>query len=414
MNKKVLYISIDGMTDPLGQSQVLPYLIGLSKEGYAITLLSCDKPDRYLAHKDKIEAICTANNIKWESTPYKNSPKLAASIANVQRLVKIAHQLYQENHFDLVHCRSYLPMFAGISLKKKYGVKLLFDIRGFWPDERVDGGLWNLKNPIWRFIYKYFKEKEAYFFSQADHVISLTQNAKDEIHSWNLTESPIPIDVIPCCADLDLFNYEPITVNEQNELLSKLNLNQSDFIITYLGSLGTYYGIDDMLQLFKRAQLKYKNAKFLIITASDPNIVWDKIKELNISKEDIRVTKANRDQVPLHLSLSKFSLVFYKENFSRKACSPTKIGELLGLGVPFICSPNIGDTSAIAEDTNSGVTISGFDEQSYDGAIETINKIIETPKLSIREGGFKYFDLNEGIKKYKKTYSSLMQKIKLQ
>ena len=40
MNKNVLYISYDGMTDPLGQSQVLPYLSGLSKEGYSFHLIS--------------------------------------------------------------------------------------------------------------------------------------------------------------------------------------------------------------------------------------------------------------------------------------------------------------------------------------------------------------------------------------
>jgi len=34
----VLYLSYDGMTDPLGGSQVLPYLVGLSKLGHRITL----------------------------------------------------------------------------------------------------------------------------------------------------------------------------------------------------------------------------------------------------------------------------------------------------------------------------------------------------------------------------------------
>lgn len=41
--KKILFISYDGMTDPLGQSQVIPYLQGLSKQGYEIFLLSCEK-----------------------------------------------------------------------------------------------------------------------------------------------------------------------------------------------------------------------------------------------------------------------------------------------------------------------------------------------------------------------------------
>ena len=49
--KKILFISYDGMTDVLGQSQVIPYLAGLTKMGYTFTILSCDKPDKYLANK---------------------------------------------------------------------------------------------------------------------------------------------------------------------------------------------------------------------------------------------------------------------------------------------------------------------------------------------------------------------------
>ena len=39
------------MTDPLGQSQVLPYLIGLTKEGYQFTILSFEKKERFINKK---------------------------------------------------------------------------------------------------------------------------------------------------------------------------------------------------------------------------------------------------------------------------------------------------------------------------------------------------------------------------
>src|SRR4051794_20204501 len=42
----VLYITYDGLTDPLGRSQVLPYLTGLAERGHRITVLSCEKPER--------------------------------------------------------------------------------------------------------------------------------------------------------------------------------------------------------------------------------------------------------------------------------------------------------------------------------------------------------------------------------
>ena len=46
-HKNVLYISYDGMTDPLGQSQVLPYISGLNKYGINFHLISFEKPARF-------------------------------------------------------------------------------------------------------------------------------------------------------------------------------------------------------------------------------------------------------------------------------------------------------------------------------------------------------------------------------
>ncbi len=55
--KEILYLSYDGMTDPLGQSQVLPYICGLAKHGYTFTLISCEKPQRFAANKHIIISI---------------------------------------------------------------------------------------------------------------------------------------------------------------------------------------------------------------------------------------------------------------------------------------------------------------------------------------------------------------------
>ena len=51
-HKNVLYISYDGMTDPLGQSQVLPYISGLNKHGITFHLISFEKPARFKQNRD--------------------------------------------------------------------------------------------------------------------------------------------------------------------------------------------------------------------------------------------------------------------------------------------------------------------------------------------------------------------------
>src|SRR5262245_48131003 len=40
---RVIYVSYDGALDPLGASQVVPYLLGLAERGVAVTLVSFEK-----------------------------------------------------------------------------------------------------------------------------------------------------------------------------------------------------------------------------------------------------------------------------------------------------------------------------------------------------------------------------------
>ena len=56
-NNRVLFISYDGMTDPLGQSQVLPYLTHLVQLNYEIHILSTEKNENFLNNKAIIEAM---------------------------------------------------------------------------------------------------------------------------------------------------------------------------------------------------------------------------------------------------------------------------------------------------------------------------------------------------------------------
>jgi glycosyltransferase involved in cell wall biosynthesis len=395
--KRAIFISIDGMTDPLGQSQVIPYLQGLSKEGYKIYIVSTEKPENFKANKEKIQKILYTSEISWHPIEYKNSPPILSSLKNIDNLFKEAEKIQLEQPVQLIHCRSYLPMFAGLRLKKKYGIKVLFDIRGFWPDERVDGELWKLSNPLWNIVYRYFKMKEKQFFEESDHVITLTHAAKEEIHRWPLKNNPIPIDVIPCCADLDHFNYHNIDEKEKAKLKKELDLEGDYFILSYLGSVGTFYALDEMMQFFKTLKKQKPNAKFLIITASPHTTVWEAAEKQGVSKEDIRVVKSPRDKVPLYLSISDYSLIFYNENFSRKGCSPTKLGELMGLGVPSICSPNIGDTTSIISETNAGCVINKLTAAEYEKVVSSLDGN-HYDKEKIRQESYRYFDVKDGIK----------------
>ena len=84
------------MTDPLGQSQVLPYIIGLTKQGYRFTLLSCEKEERYKLNKATIEKICIANNIDWQPIFYTKKPPVLSTVWDIYKLNKKAKQLHKK------------------------------------------------------------------------------------------------------------------------------------------------------------------------------------------------------------------------------------------------------------------------------------------------------------------------------
>lgn len=401
--KKVLYISYDGMTDQLGQSQVLPYLIGLSKEGYEFTLLSFEKKDKFRKSANLIQAICKENNIRWEYEFFSHRPPVLSKIYDSWKIKKRVVQLHLENQFSFTHCRSYVAASSGFHLLTKHKVPFLFDMRGFWVDERVDNGQWNLKNPVYRIAYNLYKKKEKKYFRYAAHIISLTEKGKEElVNNYSVEENRV--SVIPCCADLNHFDYNKILPGQIEQIKEKLGIKKYDKVLSYLGSLGGWYLTDEMLDFFKVMVLLLPSVKFLFITHDKKENIVNRAIAKGIRPEAIIVIPAARHEVPLFLSISNWSIFFIKDAYSKKASSPTKQGEIMAMGIPIVCN-DIGDTGRIIEDSGAGMVVRQFSDIYYKQVVECMNKLEDLDKSIIRESAFNYYDLSKGVATYKKVYN---------
>ena len=255
--KQILHLSYDGMTDPLGQSQVLPYLTGLSALGHKISLISCEKPENLTENQKTIEGICSRANIDWNYISYTKKPPILSTVKDVYALRKAAAKVAKSKPLDIVHCRSYIPALVGQHIKRKFGAKFVFDMRGFWADERVDGNIWNLKNPIYKTVYNFFKRKEKGFLENSDAVISLTESGKQEILGWDMELDPEKIHVIPCCADFEHFDFAKTKPENTTKLRNQLSIPQSAMVFCYLGSIGTWYLVEEMLAFFRQTLDKH-------------------------------------------------------------------------------------------------------------------------------------------------------------
>lgn len=405
INKEVLYLSYDGMTDPLGQSQVIPYLAGLSKAGYHFHLVSFEKKVNYDSEHLVVANLLREHNITWHPISYTKSPPILSTLYDLYRIHRKGFELVRKHNIRIVHCRSYISALAGLSLKRKTGASFIFDMRGFWADERLDGGLWNLTNPIYKFIYNFFKKKEKLLISGADVVVSLTENAKKEIDSWKLrTASAEPIHVIPCCADLSHFNPASVLPELKQRLFISLNLPEKSPVISYLGTIGTWYLLDEMLEFFKQFLQSYPGAVFLFITQEPPEKIIDAAAKKEIPETALRFFSAKRSEVPAALSLSDISIFFIKSAFSKKASSPTKQGEIMGMGIPVICNSGIGDTDYVIANYGCGITINISDENAIGSAIKKYDMLKSIPSATIIAGAADFYSLDSGVAKYLAIY----------
>ena len=68
-----------------------------------------------------------------------------------------------------------MPGLIALPLKIFFRNKLIFDIRGFWPEEKVDRAGWSKKG----FLYKFFKYLERKIINSSDAVIALTFESQE-------------------------------------------------------------------------------------------------------------------------------------------------------------------------------------------------------------------------------------------
>lgn len=340
---------------------------------------------------------------------YTAKPPILSTVYDVIRLRFAARQMHRKRQYCAVHCRSYITSLVGEHLKLKFGLPFVFDMRAFYADERVDGGLWNLKNPLFKAVFNFFKKKERDFLRHADHVVTLTEKARDIIYTWKIGRQNIPIEVIPCCADLGHFDYLKIEKTRTSAAKAALGIDLNEKTLVYLGSVGTWYMLPEMLRFFKFLLESQPEFRFLILTHDTAQPIVSHATQLGIDPAKLIVKPASREELPTLLSIADAALFFIVPKFSKAGSSPTKHGELLGMGIPIICNGGVGDMDRIVAETQSGLLIENFSDDSLRAAANKMPLVMAISKEKLRAAAFQFYSLDEGVMRYNRIYRQLCQ-----
>lgn len=407
--RQVLYISYNGMLQPLGQSQVIPYLKGIAQRGFEFTLLSFERDEAY-THSGREQCArmkqeLADSNIDWHWLRYHSRPSLSATAYDVWSGIRYCKWLAGLRPFGLLHARSHIPATIALRLKKRTGAKMIFDIRGLLADEYVDAGHWRQGSTAYRITKKL--ERDA--LCRADGVVTLTERIWPIIREWDgLRCRPILHQVIPCCADLQRFRFS----NHAREQRRRSLGIEDRLVVVYSGSIDGWYLTEQMADFFAVLRRQRPDALFLWLTPSNHERLDGLMQSRGVDQKDYRILASPPQDVPEYLAAADIGLAFIKPCFSKLASSPTKYAEYLGCGLPLVISAGIGDSDALVAEHQAGVLINTFAEPDYLAAIEQLMPFIEQPEMTrqkMRLVAERLFDLSRvGVEDYLRLYDRLL------
>jgi glycosyltransferase involved in cell wall biosynthesis len=295
----------------------------------------------------------------------------------------------------------------GAIAKRSVQAKLLFDIRGFFPEEYVDAGVW----PKGGYLYRGAKAVERRLFKAADAFVVLTESARTILFekAQEMDRQGRPVEVIPCCVDLRRF--EKGAGPSRKDIRRKLNLTDRR-VIVYVGALGGWYLTKEMAELLAVGHRQDEKTFSLILTQSPPEMLEEHLRRHGVSKESYLIRKVAPVDVPCYLRASDIALSFIKPCYSKLSSSPTKIAEYLASGLPVICNSGIGDVDEVIEEDRVGVLVNEFNAERYLTALQEITVLSEDRGLAgrCRASAVKRFDLlSVGGARYRRLYRRLYE-----
>ena len=408
INKNCLFISYDGLSDPLGQSQILPYILSLSKNSKKIHIISFEKKNRLRKYQKIIENKFKNTSIKWHRYSFTSKFGKLGKLYDLLKIILMTIYVILRFKIKIIHGRGLIPSFIGLIFKKLFffqKINLLFDCRGLWADERIDNGILKIDKFIDKMIYKILKIIERFCLLNSNHIVFLTQKVKTELENLYKVEF-INSTIIPCCVDFNKFDFRK---KDYFKKIFKANYNipENSIVFNYNGSLTGVYLLEEMLSFFYKIKDKIPNAYF-VITSPDINpaskIIDLKYKNL---KKSIIISEVSHSEIPNYLSISDFSIAFIKETYARCAMSPTKLAESLALGVPVIYNDNIGDVTSIISKLNAGIVIDYNNSSEIQSFINNYKKICNFRGENLVHMSKKLFDISIANKKYLDIYKKL-------
>jgi glycosyltransferase involved in cell wall biosynthesis len=388
----ILYLTRNGLLEPLGQSQVFSYLRGLARD-HQISLVSREKLEDWANPKTMTvaRADCEAAGIRWLPRPFRSQPKGIAPALDIAAMVREALREVRSGRTQLIHARSYIPAAVAWQVWRLTGTPFIFDMRALWPEELVTAGRLRRGSVVHRAIVAI----ERACLRDATAVVSLTHAAVRHLRKVYPRElERQKVVVIPTCTDLDRFTNSQVR-------------NIGPRVYGCVGTLlSGWFRTDWLAALFAAAAARDPSARFEVVTRDNPQEVRRAIDAASMLGSRLKIGARRPQDMPEAVRSHDVSVMFFTDGLSRLGCSPTRMGEALGCGLPVIANGGVGDVARIVTEHRVGVLAASSTDSDMTATLDTLDALMADPDLAARcrAAAEAVFSLEGGVAAYDDLY----------
>ncbi|MEQ1606055.1 MAG: glycosyltransferase [Pyrinomonadaceae bacterium] len=403
--KQTLYICYFGMREPLVQTQVLPYLRELVKGGIGVGIVTFEPDLKAKWSPEQIKETkqaLTTEGIEWDALAYHRSPSAIATAYDIFAGTLFVRRKIRERKLDVLHGRIHVATLMGALARKFSGrkPKLIFDIRGFFPEEYTDAGIW----PENGLLFRGAKRVEKWLMKVSDGFVVLTEKAK----SMMLADETRPVEVIPCCVDFAA-RFPELDPRLRERRREEIGVSGRT-VYAHIGALGGLYLTKELADFLAEARELDRRAFALFLTQSDPTELIALLRERGCAESDYFVGRVQPSEIFDYLIAADFGLSFVKATYATQSRSPTKIPEYLAAGLPVIANSGVGDVDELVQAENIGLLIDEFNGETFQNAIFCLRRLGNI-SYRCREVALRRFDLETvGGVRYRRLYERLFCK----
>lgn len=389
--KKVLYLTRNGLMEPLGQSQIMSYLRGLACD-YRITIITFEKKedlDNPSAEK-RVRSECKVHGIRWLPQRFHYYPR---GIAPAWSIVVLFYLSLREVRLGarLIHARSYIPAVVALLINRLIGVPFIFDMRGLWPEELITCGRIRRKS----LLHLALIHAERICLRRATAVVSLTKAAVSYLKEAYPEEfASNRVYVIPTCADLARFKPAPVAQRQR--------------IIGCVGTvLSGWFRLDWLSTFFRVAATCDPKVWFEIVTRDAEEKVRTAVGGGKGLQERLSIYSKPPQEVHEAIQRQTASVMFYAGGVtSELGRSPTRMGEVLGCGRPIVTNAGVGDVAQIIEHYRVGVVVHENSETEMNQAFNLLEDLLADPGIEerCRTAAKEIFSLARGTEALREIY----------